>query len=52
MNSEHPAIRHNVLLIFLVAYAIASLVHYSHNAEFLGDYPNMPAWLSRAQVYV
>ena len=51
MNSERPAIRHNVLLIFLVAYAIASLVHYSHNAEFLGDYPNMPAWLSRAQVY-
>jgi len=40
-----------VLLICLLAYAVASLAHYSHNAEFLDAYPNMPAWLSRAQVY-
>jgi hypothetical protein len=39
------------LLIFLLAYGIASLVHYAHNAEFLAEYPNMPAWLSRAKVY-
>lgn len=51
MTGERLAIRHDVLLIFLVAYAVASLVHYGHNAEFLNDYPNMPAWLSRAQVY-
>jgi hypothetical protein len=52
MSSERPSIRHDVLLIFLIAYAVASLVHYGHNAEFLDDYPNMPPWLSRAQVYV
>lgn len=40
------------LLILLVTYAAASLLHYAHNAEFLADYPNMPAWLSRATVYV
>jgi hypothetical protein len=40
------------LLILLLAYGAASLVHYAHNAEFLADYPNMPAWLSRAKVYV
>lgn len=51
MSSKHPAIRHDVLLICLVAYAAASLVHYGHNAEFLGDYPNLPAWLSRTRVY-
>jgi hypothetical protein len=32
------------LLILLLAYGAASLVHYAHNAEFLADYPNMPAW--------
>jgi hypothetical protein len=51
MSDERPPIRHGVLSTLLVAYAVASLVHYGHNAEFLNDYPNMPAWLSRAQVY-
>ena len=37
--------------MLLVAYAAASLLHFGHNAEFLGDYPNMPAWLSRTTVY-
>src|SRR5450631_4128699 len=29
-----------------------SLVHFVHNAEFLAEYPNMPAWLSRTDVYI
>jgi hypothetical protein len=51
MNGERPAIRTDLLLIFLLPYGAASLFHYAHNAEFLGDYPNMPAWLSPALVY-
>lgn len=51
MSSERRAVRIDVLLIFLLAYAAASLFHHVHNAEFLGEYPNMPAWLSRARVY-
>jgi hypothetical protein len=39
------------LLILLLVYGAASLLHFSHNAEFLADYPNMPAWLSRTNVY-
>jgi hypothetical protein len=35
----------------LLSYGAASLFHFSHNAEFLADYPNLPAWLSRSQVY-
>jgi hypothetical protein len=35
-----------------LAYAAASLIHFAHNAEFLADYPNMPEWLSRSEVYV
>jgi hypothetical protein len=37
--------------VLLLMYGAATLVHFIHNAEFLGDYPNMPSWLSRAEVY-
>jgi len=40
-----------MLLVALVAYAAASLLHHAHNAELLAEYPGMPAWLSRAGVY-
>jgi hypothetical protein len=50
MSSESPAIRLDVLLILLVAYGAASLLHYGHNAVLLDDYPDMPVWLSRAQI--
>jgi hypothetical protein len=36
---------------FLLAYAAASLLHHVHNAEFLQDYPNLPASLTRGGVY-
>lgn len=39
------------LLACLLAFAAASLLHHVHNAEFLRDYPNLPASLSRARVY-
>jgi hypothetical protein len=39
------------LPILLLLYAGASFVHFAHNAEFLADYPNLPAWLTRVQVY-
>jgi hypothetical protein len=40
-----------VLAVLLFAYASASFVHHVHNAEFLADYPNMPAWITRPAVY-
>jgi hypothetical protein len=40
------------LAIVLTAYGAASLLHHVHNAEHLQDYPNLPAWLSPALVYV
>jgi hypothetical protein len=51
MRTERLPFRHDVLLMCLLGYTAASVFHYSHNAEFLRDYPNLPAWLSRAQVY-
>jgi len=38
-------------LTALTLFAVASLLHHVHNAEFLDHYPNMPAWLSPAMVY-
>lgn len=36
----------------LLAYAAASLFHHVHNAAYLTAYPNLPAWLSPAGVYL
>ena len=35
----------------LLFYAAASLLHFTHNAEYLAQYPNLPASWSRADVY-
>jgi len=39
------------LLRWLLLYLAASLLHFAHNAEYLADYPNLPAWLARSDVY-
>jgi hypothetical protein len=33
-------------------YAAASFIHFAHNAQYLADYPNLPAAWSRAEVYI
>ena len=43
---------HRTLLILLLIYGAASLIHFVHNAEFLADYPNLPASWSRVGVYL
>jgi hypothetical protein len=49
-NQKHTA-RVDALLAFLLTYGMASLLHHVHNATFLDEYPNMPAWLTPAGVY-
>ena len=39
------------LLTLTVVYFLASLRHFTHNAEFICEYPNLPAWLTSAKVY-
>lgn len=39
------------LPLLMLTYAAASLVHFTHNAMHLQDYPHMPAWLTPARVY-
>jgi hypothetical protein len=38
--------------LLLALYFIASLAHFSHNAEYIAFYPNLPAWLTREKVYL
>jgi hypothetical protein len=35
----------------LAFYALASLLHFAHNAEYLSEYPNLPSWITRTGVY-
>jgi hypothetical protein len=42
--------RSGALMVILLVYAGATLLHYSHNAAFLHEYPNMPEWLTPARV--
>jgi hypothetical protein len=52
--TEDPAqaARARWLLPALLGYAAASLFHHVHNAAHLAAYPNLPAWLSPADVYL
>lgn len=36
----------------VLSYLTASLLHFAHNAEYLSDYPNLPLWLTRADIYL
>jgi hypothetical protein len=40
------------LWTLLAIYCLASTLHFAHNAEFIALYPNLPAWLTREQVYL
>lgn len=52
MSTRHSTRDLRTLLLALTAtYFLTSLGHFSHNAEFICEYPNLPAWLTRAQVY-
>ena len=44
--------RDKALPWLLTVYGAASLLHFAHNAEFLPAYPNLPPWLSAAQIYL
>jgi len=42
----------HVLRGLLLLYVAASLLHFTHNAENVQDYPNLPQWISRSSVYL
>lgn len=54
-RSMQPAVVRELLpkhlWMILAVYFIASLAHFTHNAEYIAFYPGMPAWLTRDKVY-
>lgn len=47
---KHPV--QKTLLVLLIFYGIASLIHFIHNAEYLSAYPNLPVSWTRNGVYL
>jgi uncharacterized membrane protein len=43
--------RIDTLTALMLAYGAASLLHFTHNAQFAQDYPNFPATITALQVY-
>ena len=50
MNSRPPQDAEAALLPLMFVYGAASLLHFIHNAVYLRDYPNLPAWLTAGGV--
>lgn len=46
-----PTISNRVLFTLVAMYTAASLLHFIHNATYLHDYPNLPAWITAFGVY-
>ena len=51
MMSRMNTLPNRSLLALVLVHAMASLVHFVHNATFLADYPNMPTWITPGGVY-
>ena len=45
-------VRADALLIPMLAYCAASLLHFAHNAIYVDAYPNLPASLTSARVWM
>jgi len=38
--------------VLVLLYFIATLAHFTHNAEYIAFYPGMPTWLTAEKVYL
>jgi hypothetical protein len=52
LDRDQSMSRDRSLLTFIIAYGMASLVHFVHNAVYIDAYPNLPAWITPVVVYV
>jgi hypothetical protein len=50
MSRRIPGRKDAILLPLMLVYGAASLAHFMHNAVYLRDYPNLPAWLTSTGV--
>ena len=40
-----------MLLVLMIVYGAASLLHFVHNALYIQEYPNLPKWITPLAVY-
>jgi hypothetical protein len=52
MRERTASSTHATLLLLMCVYCAASLLHFIHNAVYLHDYPNLPAFLTSDDVYL
>jgi hypothetical protein len=52
IHADSPARIPGSLFALLAIYCGASLIHFVHNAQFISEYPNLPAWLTASKVYL
>jgi hypothetical protein len=52
MNPRSVSTHNSTLLLLMLLYGAASLLHFAHNAVYLHEYPNLPAWLTAEGVWV
>lgn len=38
--------------LLVACYTLASLAHFTHNAEYIAFYPGLPAWMTKESVYI
>src|SRR5882724_12500089 len=50
MSNQTTRPQDAMLLPLMLIYGAASLLHFTHNAVYLRDYPNLPAWLTSGGV--
>src|ERR1700719_2871541 len=50
MSKRIPGHQDAILLPLMLVYGAASLLHFMHNAVYVRDYPNLPAWLTSTGV--
>ena len=43
--------RAHMLLVLMIVYGAASLLHFVHNALYIQEYPNLPKWITPLGVY-
>jgi hypothetical protein len=51
MNKGTATAGRSMLVLLMLIYCAAGLLHFTHNAVYLRDYPNLPDWITSNGVY-
>ena len=52
MNAVSASLRRSGIFWLATVYTLASLAHFTHNAEYIAFYPGLPTWMDRESVYL